>query len=320
MIHIDGRHFYDDVKADFQSWLPKLSANAIVLFHDTNVRERDFGVWRFFGELAARHRHFEFHHCNGLGVLALGGVPDAVRALFDATQAEAAAIRHAYATLGQAVSLGRALTLKSEMLTAMLEPGADVSVESAESWARLSEGDPQAQEIRAALERAGVTARQLEANINTQRAALERLEAESEALRSHASDRRLTLADLVIQERRHTNALVQQRDRAKEELAAMRASVSWRATEPLRRLLRANPAVGRLLRRTAKLAYWTGTGQLPRRLMSKIRRFRRGPTHVAKASPPPPEAARPIEIDHSMAVPFAFDCPSQGSSHRLLAG
>ena len=48
LLHVDGRHFYDDVKYDFTLWRPKLTEDAVVLFHDTNVREREFGVWKFF--------------------------------------------------------------------------------------------------------------------------------------------------------------------------------------------------------------------------------------------------------------------------------
>ncbi len=118
LLHIDGRHHYGDVCHDFESWAPKLSRRAVVLFHDTNVRERDFGVWRLWGELCARFEHFEFLHSHGLGVLVHGQeVPPTVLALCRTRDTER--VRTRFALLGERWEQDYLRTLKEGDITTL---------------------------------------------------------------------------------------------------------------------------------------------------------------------------------------------------------
>lgn len=174
LLHIDGRHAYEDVRHDFETWLPKLSERAVVLFHDTNVRERGFGVWQFWLELQSRYPCFEFVHGHGLGVAQIGKtMAPALQPLFEAAPAERAIIAEVYSQLGRRAVLPDALgRARSEL--------AERERLLAEERARAGHSEEQTASLRAALAAAEARAAQ---DARAFRAELEKLQT---AVRRHA--------------------------------------------------------------------------------------------------------------------------------------
>jgi glycosyltransferase involved in cell wall biosynthesis len=245
LLHIDGRHGYDDVRHDFSTWEPKLSSRAVVLFHDTNVREREFGVWRFWQELRTSHRSFEFLHAYGLGVLAHGpDAPPSVAALCQLSEPDAVnAVRERFALLGERWVTAQQLSKLETTLESVNHADAELRSQLEQAQAGINRLLPAYQQAMAS----GRTARMhlaearyahasreqelLDSIADLQHQAAEQAEnAEADAAKAAA------LATTLDDMQSALGAAQAQVARLEHERAVLLNSRIWRLTAPLRRL------------------------------------------------------------------------------------
>lgn len=74
LLHIDGRHLYEDVKEDFENWAPYVKDGGWVWLHDTQVKERNFGIHKYFKLLKRQNPEWDFSErfeSNGLGIIRI---------------------------------------------------------------------------------------------------------------------------------------------------------------------------------------------------------------------------------------------------------
>ena len=107
LLHIDGCHTYEALTADLELWRPKVSRRGVILIHDINVRESDFGAWRAWEDVREQSPSFEFLHGHGLGVLGVGpDLPEPVHWLLSRRMSpeDVNAVRQYFSRLGASLS------------------------------------------------------------------------------------------------------------------------------------------------------------------------------------------------------------------------
>jgi len=280
LLHIDGLHTYDAVKHDFDTWKSALSASAIVVFHDTNVRERDFGVWKLWQELTQFYPSFEFHHSEGLGVLGFGQQQaPLMKRLFElgGDSQSAAAIRRIFASRGdtfrsrsQVLDLGDKIASLSSDLQQQSHRVSTLEHEIVAHDATIKDRNQQIQSsaeaisnLQLELVRRGEEIQQQKLTIasndriiSANQKRICRLAAEKSAASGRIEQLQLELAII------------------RKELGLIESSTAWKIVSHISSSFQNYPTFRRYAWSLARLVWWTLTFQLIPRFRARRRLFR----------------------------------------------
>jgi hypothetical protein len=126
-----------------------MSKAGVVLFHDINVHEKDFGVWQLWQEMQLRYPTFEFKYGHGLGVAAVGReIPAALQNLL-ASPEMTKAISSYFFRLGEQVGVERDLAEGKKARNLLVEAEQYVAKIDQERLALKALGTTKDQEIEA---------------------------------------------------------------------------------------------------------------------------------------------------------------------------
>lgn len=228
LLHIDGLHTYEAVRHDFETWLPKMSRRGVILFHDINVHQPGFGVWKLWEEITASRPHFSFMHCHGLGVLAVGDdLPADLRWLLDlpaGTGEDIDGVRGFFAKLGDGIVDGYLSTERDRVIQAQQNIIRAHEAEIEAFRHRYREQDELIVKHAAVLNARDRTIADLASGRQAEIARL------NSTVQDHS--RKLALHIAMVQDR---DRAIQDRDR---QILALLHSTSWRVTAPMRALRR----------------------------------------------------------------------------------